>query len=343
MNLLSFFRRLRNHRSALLFYVGISLLALGVWWISGYVRVIPTQGGCTYVRDTESRQRCVDRQLAGLVKRHGINSAFAKIDRIADAHGNLQNACHLAAHPYGEREGRTIAADNGPPPRYSVSGGFCSQGRFHGRLIGFRQDATTEQLASAYIADCGGETINRLQAALQCAHSYGHLFLAESLEPEESLDACGRLADLVLPGVPSDTRPVGASDTWFSDQARLECTKGVMMETGSRRLKDSLTAAMCDSMSRSYAANSCALSLPVMLVMGGSSDEDAVSACNTLRTVVLQRYCGYGVGASNPDDVHACEPLVTIPRAHCRKGHATQKSSPRAPLTAGLGDVQELT
>ncbi len=339
MNIFTPAHRLYRHARNLAFYLGITCAGIAVWWAAGFIRIVPTSGGCSYVREITARNRCVKHQLQHMVEKNGTDAAINRFDRIADRHPQLQNACHLAAHPYGIAEGQRMARTHVSFANISIEhAGFCSQGRYHGRIIGFRDTASLPQLHDSYSSDCVRKSAPEI---LQCGHAFGHLLLTRSRSISQSLAMCGKLPELEI-----DTTQTAQNShvdaMWISHQSRLECTKGAMMQLGTAVRNKRLTRPSCDQLGASFARTSCALSFPVMMIMSGEKDEAAVFSCTTFSSARLRNVCGFGVGASNPDSDEPCTVFSGNLHDICKTGQRSIKKSNRRELTEGLGDYRDV-
>jgi hypothetical protein len=328
-------RRRRIGRLDAAIFVVLPMLALLFLAISDRHQVVPGDAGCTWVRDDRAMARCVAERTDRLVEDVGLEQAMTRMDRVADRHPRIQNACHQAAHPWGERAGRRRARNGEGAPRFEDGRGFCSQGRYHGTLIGFRERATPGQLAIAYLGECGTDATS-LPAALQCAHAYGHLFHGRT-DAVASLDSCLRLGQIEV-DVPRGEWPEGVDSNWLSAQARVECGKGVLMEDGSRANSPSRIVDCDADPERDAGRVLCALHLPVALASAGVDPEQASRACANLRSTDLRIVCAAGVGASAEVD-DACDIFRSEVRRACIVGKRSLEDDARAPLVEGVGDV----
>jgi hypothetical protein len=138
---------------------------------------------------------CQRHRYAAIVRRSGVNPAFAELKRGYRREGFLRAACHPIVHAIGhaavDRYGSLAKA-------YARGDSFCSAGYFHGATERIIQKAGQDRLtarANRLCADLGGHGRRSIYHR-NCAHGLGHGFmLVEAYDVRRSLLTCDALRD----------------------------------------------------------------------------------------------------------------------------------------------------
>lgn len=268
------------------------LVAAGYAWAGSHA-VLPGLRGCALMRETAPQSRCVQRQLAGVMRGTSAERGLAAVDRLARDNALVASHCHLAMHPIGERVGTRAARAHDTPPAANGAS-TCRRGYMHGMMLGFVTHSGTD-ISRALPKLCARDA----QDEVSCSHVVGHLI---------ARTAGTHRAERALVGG-CDVRELDADLVTRAKQGRAdsaECVRGGYMEIAIEEQQPPLAAwAKRCLASPASTREQCFAWLPPLASYRQLPQADAARMCGELHAPAETR----------ADCVHGVSRLLTGTRA----------------------------
>lgn len=167
-------------------------------------------------KNLQENATCFDEELRSIVRKSGINAAFALLAQKYDV-GDIPVACHWSAHKIGEET--YLEEERGRPLVLTSQTYYCGYGFFHGYLeVMLRKNPYPEKQKEkiVYFCDTAQKQIGG-EARDNCYHGIGSGFTENPPDPK----VWGKPEELVLPGLQICEKLFGKSREWEM------CTTGV--------------------------------------------------------------------------------------------------------------------
>lgn len=289
--------------------LGPPIVGAGLYLYANTHPITPGINGCRIVRQQSAQINCYGDRIQTLVTKSGTKNAIAEIDSKAQNDKTLASACHLALHQVGARAARNAARDSEKIPNIPSST-HCRDGYVHGFQITYMKALKVDTAKNGVsIVSKMCDKLSPSRAALNCAHSFGHV-VARAGSENSANRKCSTL-NLIQKW---------KGNLRLYDRAQFECGFGMYMERSLIDIKkDKRLTYNCDK-AKEPTRFGCYAFLPLRMLSDGASTPNVVLQCERAPNKAERQICVSAILQQQGKKSDACH-IVHYPedRVLCKK------------------------